>query len=245
MHAGGFVPTGIVGTVGTLRITGNAEADQLLDHDGTALLIGMLADQQVPMEWAFRAPATLADRLGGLDAGRIAAMDVEDFVAVCCAKPAIHRYPAAIGRRIHAMCEQLVEDYDGHGSNVWADVTSGDELSSRLAALPGFGAEKTMIFVAMLAKRFGVAPPGWEHAAGPFADSHPPIRRRHRRARLPRPRPGVEEGPEGRREDQAGVNPGPNPGFTPTTTVSPGPRFAGVRAHPSIDPSPRSSAPPS
>jgi uncharacterized HhH-GPD family protein len=163
------VAAGIVG----LRITGNAEADRLLDQNGTALLIGMLADQQIPMEWAFRAPATLADRLGGLDATLIAAMDVEDFVAVCCAKPAVHRYPAAIGRRIHAMCVQLVEDYDGAGSNLWAEVASGDELSSRLAALPGFGAEKTMIFVALLAKRFGVAPPGWERAAGPFADDTP------------------------------------------------------------------------
>jgi len=158
---------------GTLRITGDQDADRLLNTDGTALLIGMQLDQQVPMEWAFRAPHTLSERLGHLDPARIAGMDEDEFVAVCCEKPAIHRFPAAMGRRIHALCGQLVEEYDGDGANVWADVESGPELLSRLRALPGFGKEKAMIFVALLAKRRGVRPDGWEKAAGPFADATP------------------------------------------------------------------------
>jgi uncharacterized HhH-GPD family protein len=158
---------------GTLRITGDDDADRLLNADGTALLVGMLLDQQVPMEWAFRAPLTLAKRLGRFDAETIAAMDVEEFVAVCCEKPAIHRYPAAMGRRIHAVCRVIVDDYEGRGENLWAGVASGSELGARLGALPGFGAEKRMIFVALLAKRFGVRPPGWEKEAGPFADGVP------------------------------------------------------------------------
>ena len=96
-------------SAGTLYITGDAEADGLLNTDGTALLIGMLLDQQVPMEWAFAGPATLQSRLGHLDARRIAALDVEEFVAVCATKPAIHRFPASMGRRIHDVCVVLTE----------------------------------------------------------------------------------------------------------------------------------------
>ena len=110
---------------GTLYITGDADADLLLNTDGTALLIGMLLDQQVPMEWAFAGPATLRDRLGGLDAERIAAMTEDEVVAVCCAKPAIHRFPAAMGRRIHGLCRVLVRDFDGRGEQVWAGVRTG------------------------------------------------------------------------------------------------------------------------
>jgi uncharacterized HhH-GPD family protein len=166
---------GIVGpvTTGNLHITGDDDADRLLNTNGTALLIGMLLDQQVPMEWAFGAPSVLARRLGGLDAGRIAAMDEEDFVSVCCAKPAIHRFPAAMGRRIHALCAQLVEDYEGDGALVWAGAVSGSELRARLRALPGFGEEKTKIFIALLAKRFSICPDGWKEEAGPFADAIP------------------------------------------------------------------------
>ena len=145
---------------GTMFITGDADADQLLNTDGTAVLIGMLLDQQVPMEWAFTGPATLHARLGHLDATKIAAMDQEDFVAVCCAKPAIHRFPASMGRRIHDMCTALVERFGGRGEGVWAGVTSGDELYDRLRTLPGYGDEKARIFVAILGKRFERAPRG-------------------------------------------------------------------------------------
>jgi uncharacterized HhH-GPD family protein len=133
----------------------------------------MLLDQQVPMEWAFAGPATLRDRLGHLDASKIAAMDVEDFVGVCAAKPAIHRFPAAMGRRIHELCRALDDAYDGDGANVWAGVTSGEELYKRLRALPGYGDEKSKIFVAILAKTQGVALDGWQQAAGKFGDDNP------------------------------------------------------------------------
>ena len=158
---------------GTLAITGNDEADRLLNTSGTAVLIGMLLDQQVPMEWAFHGPATLSRRLGHLDASGIAAMDPEQFVAVCCDKPAIHRYPAVMGRRIHQMCRVLVDEYGGDGSRIWSDRPDAATLFARISALPGYGKEKSMIFIALLAKRFGVRPPGWEGFAGPFADDVP------------------------------------------------------------------------
>ena len=113
---------------GSLMITGDAAADELLNTDGTALLIGMLLDQQVPMEMAFHGPATLRQRLGHLDASTIAAMSEDEVVAVCCEKPAIHRFPAAMGRRIHALCGMLTTEYGGRGENVWKGVASGDEL---------------------------------------------------------------------------------------------------------------------
>ena len=158
---------------GTLYITGDADADRLLNTDGTAVLIGMLLDQQVPMEWAFTGPATLRDRLGHLDASKIAAMDQEAFVAVCCARPAIHRFPASMGRRIHDLCTALVERFDGRGDGVWAGVNSGDELYDRLRTLPGYGDEKARIFVAILGKRFDIRPTGWQAAAGKFGDDTP------------------------------------------------------------------------
>lgn len=158
---------------GALYITGREDADRLLNDSGTALLIGMLLDQQVPMEWAFAGPATLRERLGHLDAARIAAMDVEDFVAVCCAKPAIHRFPASLGRRIHALCTVVSNQYGGDGTNVWRNVATGTELYRRLRALPGYGEEKAQIFVAVLGKTQGVQPQGWRDAAGKFGDDVP------------------------------------------------------------------------
>ena len=158
---------------GTLFITGERDADRLLNTDGLALLLGMLLDQQVPMEWAFRGPATLRERLGHLDAPRIAAMDPEAFVTVCCAKPAIHRFPAAMGRRAHELCAALTARYGGKADNVWKGVRTGDELYARLRELPGYGEEKAKIFLALLAKRQGVAPAGWREAAGKFGDDVP------------------------------------------------------------------------
>ena len=158
---------------GSLMITGDAAADELLNTDGTALLIGMLLDQQVPMEMAFHGPATLLRRLGHLDASTIAAMGEDEAVAVCCEKPAIHRFPAAMGRRIHALCSMLTTEYGGRGENVWEGVASGDELYRRLRSLPGFGDEKSRIFVAVLGKRMGVQPDGWRQAAGKFGDDTP------------------------------------------------------------------------
>jgi uncharacterized HhH-GPD family protein len=158
---------------GTLYINGDETADALLNADGNALLIGMLLDQQVPMEWAFQGPATLQRRLGHLDPAQVAAMDMDEFVAVCREKPAIHRFPASMGRRIHAVCAELVEHYDGAAANIWTDAASGQEIYDRLRRLPGYGEEKAKIFVAILAKTQGVAPTGWREAAGRFGDDTP------------------------------------------------------------------------
>jgi len=167
-------PVATIATMpGTLYITGDADADRLLNSDGVALLIGMLLDQQVPMEWAFRGPATLRERLGHLDATRIAAMDPEAFVAVCCDKPAIHRFPAVMGRRIHELCMMLTDRYGGSATNVWTGVDGADALYARLRELPGYGDEKAKIFLALLAKRQGVAPDGWRASAGKFGDDVP------------------------------------------------------------------------
>ena len=158
---------------GTLYITGDAKADKLLNSNANALLIGMLLDQQVPMEWAFSGPATLKQRLGHLDPKKIAAMDVDEFVAVCCEKPAIHRFPGSMGKRIHAVCEALVEDYKGNAANIWKGVDDAAEIYRRLRALPGYGDEKSKIFVALLGKTQGVQPDGWREAAGTFGDDVP------------------------------------------------------------------------
>ncbi len=159
--------------MGTLYITGNPESDAFLNADGTALLIGMLLDQQVPMEWAFNGPWTLKSRLGHLDAKKIAAMDPNDFLMLCLQKPAIHRFPKSMAQCIQAMCIVLAEKYKGKGENMWADVTDGQVLFERLRELPGFGEEKAQIFVALLGKRFDIAPADWKKAAGVFSDSNP------------------------------------------------------------------------
>ena len=158
---------------GSLAVTGDPAADHLLNTNPLALLIGMLLDQQVPMEWAFRGPATLVNRLGGLDAGAVADMDPEAFLEACRAKPAIHRFPRSMAGRIQDLCRHLVDHHGGDAADIWRGASDGADLSRRLRALPGYGAEKTMIFVAILAKRMGVAPEGWEAAAGPFADDVP------------------------------------------------------------------------
>lgn len=158
---------------GTLFITGDAGADKLLNTDANALLIGMLLDQQVPMEWAFAGPSTLKQRLGHLDPKKIAAMDVEEFVTVCCEKPAIHRFPGSMGKRIHAVCEALVADYEGNAANIWKGVDDADEVYRRLRALPGYGDEKSKIFIALLAKTQNVGLAGWREAAGKFGDDTP------------------------------------------------------------------------
>lgn len=157
-----------------IPITGVDSADRLLEEQPLALLIGMLLDQQVPMEWAFRGPATLRERLGGqLDAGAIAAMSTDDVVDLCCEKPAIHRYPAAMARRIHGLCVLLVERYGGDSERIWSEASDAQDLYRRLRELPGYGDEKARIFIAILAKRFGVRPDGWIDVCAPFSDDEP------------------------------------------------------------------------
>ena len=154
-------------------VTGDPEADELLVSDPFALLVGMLLDQQVPMEWAFRGPATLRGRLGTLDAKSIAAMSPDEVDAVFRQKPALHRYPGSMAKRTYALATHIVDQYDGDAAAIWRDVQDPKALFDRLRALPGFGEEKARIFLAILGKRLGVAPPGWEQYAGPFGDANP------------------------------------------------------------------------
>ncbi|HEY1118740.1 MAG TPA: HhH-GPD-type base excision DNA repair protein [Acidimicrobiales bacterium] len=156
-----------------IPITGNPDADRLLVEDPLALLLGMLLDQQVPMEWAFTGPFTLRDRLGHLDPHEIAVMSVEDFVDVCREKPAIHRFPKSMGERIHAACRHVVDHHDGDASRIWTEAIDASDVYARLREVPGYGDEKTKIFIAILAKRFDIRPDGWQQVAGPFADDTP------------------------------------------------------------------------
>ena len=150
--------------------TGDPEADRLLATDGLALLIGMLLDQQVPMEWAFKGPLELKHRLGGLRAVDIAAMDPEKVRDVFLAKPALHRYPASMGARVHALSAFIVERYDGEAERIWRDAASAEDLFARLRELPGYGEQKAKIFLAILGKRLGQAPAGWEALAGAYGE---------------------------------------------------------------------------
>jgi uncharacterized HhH-GPD family protein len=159
--------------VPAIPVTGDPVADRLLHENPLALLIGMLLDQQVPMEWAFKGPSTLRDRLGGLDAQAIAALPPNELEAAFRAKPALHRYPSAMAKRTHALCQFVVDEYEGDAGAIWRDAPSGAELLARVRALPGYGDEKSKIFVALLAKRLGVRPTGWEAAAAPFSDARP------------------------------------------------------------------------
>jgi uncharacterized HhH-GPD family protein len=154
-----------------LWLIGDSEADQLLATDDNALLIGMILDQQVPMEKAFSGPLVIAQRMGGtLDVAAIAASDEEEFVALCSRPPAIHRFPASMARRVRQCCQVLVEQYGGQAANVWRDQPTGAAVKAALASLPGFGADKAAIFTAVLGKRRGVTPPGWREAAGYYGE---------------------------------------------------------------------------
>jgi uncharacterized HhH-GPD family protein len=157
-----------------LHLTGDPDADRLLSHNPLALVIGMLLDQQVAMEWAFATPARLAQRLGGaLDAAAIAAMPPDDLDAIFRAKPALHRYPGSMAKRVHTLCRHLVAEHGGDAAAVWTGVADGPELLRRLKALPGFGDQKARIFLALLGKQAGVTPAGWREAAGEYgADGH-------------------------------------------------------------------------
>jgi uncharacterized HhH-GPD family protein len=159
---------------GTTAVTGDPEADHLNNTNPLALLISMLLDQQVPMEWAFLSPWRLQERLGGrLDAAEIATHDPEAFVAMFKGPPALHRFPGSMGKRVQALCAHIVEHHGGDAADVWRGASTGEELFARVRALPGFGDEKARIFTALLAKRVGIRPQGWEEQAGPFADDTP------------------------------------------------------------------------
>jgi uncharacterized HhH-GPD family protein len=145
-------------------------ANELLTHDPLALLIGMLLDQQIPMEKAFTSPEVLRERLGvaRLDAREIADCDGDAFEALFRQVPALHRFPAAMAKRVQELARILVDRFDGDAGAVWAGASTGAELVERVAALPGFGAQKARIFTALLGKQFKVRPPGWREAAGDY-----------------------------------------------------------------------------
>jgi uncharacterized HhH-GPD family protein len=156
----------------TLHLAQDPEADALLGRSPLAALVGMLLDKEGPVEWAFKGPSTIAGRLGAddLDAHEIAAMAPESFAGILSTKPAVHRYPGSMAKRIQQLCQYLVEHYDGDASGVWKDAGTGRELLARLEALPGFGRQKAQIFLALLGKQLGVQPEGWREAAGSYGE---------------------------------------------------------------------------
>jgi uncharacterized HhH-GPD family protein len=144
-------------------------ANELLTREPLALLIGMLLDQQIPMEKAFTSPDVLRERLGGvLDAHTIAGYDADALEAIFREPPALHRFPAAMAKRVQTLAQILVDRYDGSAAAVWEGARSGDDVVKRVGALPGFGAQKAKIFTALLGKQFGVRPKGWREAAGDY-----------------------------------------------------------------------------
>jgi len=152
-----------------LQLVQDPAADALLDSNSLALLIGMLLDQQVPMETAFAGPKKIADRIGGIDAQTIADYDPDRFAALFAQRPAVHRFPAAMAKRVQALAREIVDRYDGDAAAVWtAGNPDGAEVLQRLQALPGFGEQKARIFLALLGKQYGVTPKGWRQAAGEY-----------------------------------------------------------------------------
>ena len=152
-----------------LHFTGNDEADRLLAEEPLALLIGFALDQQVTVPTAFLGPQKLKERLGKLDAAAIAELEPAELETVFREKPAVHRFPGNMARRVQELCATLVEDYDGHAERVWSEAANGDDLRQRIASLPGFGEMKTTSLGAVLAKRFGVS------AAEPLVPNHPTL----------------------------------------------------------------------
>ena len=151
-------------------LTTDPEANELLEREPLALLIGMLLDQQITIETAFAGPKKILDRIGAMDARAIAEYDPEKFAALCSTPPAIHRFPGSMSKRVQAMCQGLVEEYDGSAEALWtAGNPSGAEVLKRLRALPGFGEIKAKIFLALLGKQRGLKATGWQKAAGDFS----------------------------------------------------------------------------
>jgi uncharacterized HhH-GPD family protein len=147
------------------------QANELLDRDPLALLLGMVLDQQIPLEKAFSSPWVLAQRLGHAPtAVELAEFEPEALVAVFAAPPALHRFPKAMAARVQEVCRVLVDHYDGAAAGLWADVADGPELLRRIAAVPGFGKQKSQIFVALLGKQYGVQPDGWREAAAGYGE---------------------------------------------------------------------------
>lgn len=156
----------------SLHLATSEQANELLARDPFALLVGMLLDQQVPMEWAFGAPYLLMERLGDdrLDPAVVAAFDPEQFVTLAKGPPAIHRFPGSMAARVQRLAAFVVEHYRGEASRIWSDAPDGATVLARLKELPGFGEQKARIFTALLGKQLGITPPGWQEAAGPYGE---------------------------------------------------------------------------
>ncbi|MEU4368413.1 HhH-GPD-type base excision DNA repair protein [Micromonospora chersina] len=155
----------------TLSLPIDPQANELLARSPLALLLGMVLDQQVPMEKAFSSPYVLAQRLGHEpDARELAEHNPEALVEIFARPPALHRFPKAMAARVQEVCRALVERYDGDPARLWSEVADGRELLRRVGELPGFGKQKAQIFVALLGKRFGITPDGWREAAGGYGD---------------------------------------------------------------------------
>ena len=154
-----------------IRIAQDEQTDQVLSDDPFALLTGMLLDQQFPMERAFAGPAKVLERFGSLDPAYIADTDTEQFAALCSTPPAVHRFPGSMAGRIQALAAHIVAEYDGRTDRLWTEASSGRDLFKRVQALPGFGRQKSQIFVALLAKQLGVSPEGWAEVAGDYSET--------------------------------------------------------------------------
>ena len=154
----------------TMHLSQDPDADALLSSDPLALLLGMLLDQQIPMEKAFRGPQVLLERLGHLDAARIAALDPDDLGTAMATTPAVHRFPGSMGKRVQDLCAVIAADYGNDAETLWAGAKTGAELLARIKALPGFGDQKAQIFVALLGKQLKVRPRGWREAAGGYGE---------------------------------------------------------------------------
>jgi uncharacterized HhH-GPD family protein len=156
----------------SLYLSGDPKADALLTKTALALLIGLVLDQQIPLEWAFKGPYELVDRLGApLDAATLAAMDPDALVEAFSRRPALHRYPGSMAGRVQALCQVVVEDYGGDAARIWKTAADGQELLSRVKKLPGFGDQKARIFVALLGKQLGVTSSDWATASSPFGEA--------------------------------------------------------------------------
>ncbi|HWF21662.1 MAG TPA: HhH-GPD-type base excision DNA repair protein [Acidimicrobiales bacterium] len=155
----------------SLALAGDEVADTLLAQDPLALLIGMVLDQQIPLERAFKSPADLKERLGGtLDVGAVASMDPDELAALFSVRPALHRFPGSMARRVQELCHVVIDTYGGDAAAIWTSAQDGAQLLANVKALPGFGEQKARIFVALLGKQFAVRPPGWQEASSPFGE---------------------------------------------------------------------------
>lgn len=159
---------------GTLSVSKDAAANKLVNSDPFALVLAMMLDQQIPMERAFLSPYQLDERMNGkMSVDSVANTNPDELERIFKIKPALHRFPRSMAKRAGVLCQHILDEHGGKAERIWLDATDADDLFARIKALPGYGDEKTKIFIAILAKRFGHRPKGWEKKAGSFADKTP------------------------------------------------------------------------